>query len=118
MLDQHVQRPFLRRHPVVTAAAATTLTWWLWQGWYEAVALVVVVGLFVVVRRRRHAAAIRDAGLRARADYENRLSAAGDPRGLYGRYTPAWPNWYPDPQNPCRLRYFDGAAWTPHIRCR
>ena len=27
--------------------------------------------------------------------------------------TPA--NWYPDPQQPARLRYWDGAEWTGHL---
>lgn len=43
----------------------------------------------VVTRRRRKAAVIRDAGLRARADYEHQLTLAGDPHGIYGRFPPA-----------------------------
>ena len=115
MRDSGVHRPFARRHPVVTVLAAATAAWWLWQGWYEALALVVVAGLIVVARKRRRTALLRDAGLRARADYEHRLNLVGDPRGLYGRYAPVGPNWYPDPQNPRWLRYFDGLAWTPHV---
>ncbi|MCV7056432.1 DUF2510 domain-containing protein [Mycolicibacterium gilvum] len=118
MLYQHVPQPFARRHPVLTVIAAATLACWVALGWYEAVALAVAAGLLVVARRRRRAAAIREAGLRARAEYENRLTVSGDPRGLYGRYSPYRPNWYPDPQNPCLLRYFDGVAWTPHVSGR
>jgi hypothetical protein len=45
--------------------------------------------------RRRKAHAIRDAG-------------------LFGRYPPVQPGWFPDPQNRCQIRYFDGAMWTGH----
>lgn len=93
MRDSGVDRPFARRHPVVTVLAVVTAAWWLWQGWYEALALVVVAGLIVVARKRRRTALLRDAGLRARADYEHRLNLVGDPRGLYGRYAPVGPNW-------------------------
>jgi hypothetical protein len=64
--------------------------------------------------RRRKAIAIRDAGLRARADYEYRLSLRGDQRGVFGRYPPVQAGWFPDPQNRCQIRYFDGVMWTPH----
>jgi hypothetical protein len=97
-------------------------SWWLWHGWYEPLAVTAVVGLLVVVTRHRRAVAVRDAGLRARAEYEHRLSLAGDPRGMFGRYPPVQPGWYPDPfaarrgdrQHRYQLRYFDGAVWTPH----
>ena len=70
--------------------------------------------------------AVRDAGLRARAEYEHRLSLAGDPRGTFGRYPPVQPGWYPDPfaahrgspQRRYPLRYYDGAVWTPHAVSR
>jgi hypothetical protein len=113
MLYQHVRQPFWRRHPWVTGAAAL-LACWLWaNGWYVPVASAAVLWLFLTVRRRRRANALRDAGLRARADYEHRLSIMGDPRGVFGRYPPVQAGWFPDPQSRCMLRYFDGAAWTP-----
>ena len=61
---------------------------------------------------------LRSAGLRARADYEYRLSLAGDQRGVFGRYPPVQPGWFPDPQNRCQIRYFDGAMWTPYAISR
>ena len=64
------------------------------------------------IRRRRRTNALRDAGLRARAEYEHRLNLSGDPRGVFGRYPPVQPGWFPDPQNRCQLRYFDGGVWT------
>ncbi|MBB2990765.1 hypothetical protein FHR72_002238 [Mycolicibacterium iranicum] len=118
MPEQIAHRPFARRHPALTVVAASTAAWWMWLGWYEVVAAIAVAGLLIVVRRRRRAAAVREAGLRARADYEHRLSIAGDPAGVFGRYRPARPNWYPDPQNPYALRYFDGLSWTPHVARR
>lgn len=115
MLYQDVHQPFPRRHPAVTFAAAVTAAWWLWQGWYAPLVLTGAVALLVVVHRHRRAVAIRSAGLRARAEYEHRLSLAGDPRGMFGRYPPMQAGWHPDPQYPRALRYFDGAAWTPHV---
>jgi len=108
-------KPFWRRHPVVAGIAALTTFWWLANGWYEAVAIAVTVGLLLAFTRRRKALAIRDAGLRARADYEHRLSVAGDQRGVFGRYPPIQAGWFPDPQNRWQVRYFDGAMWTHHI---
>lgn len=26
------------------------------------------------------------------------------------------PQWFPDPQNPAQMRYWDGAAWTAHVQ--
>lgn len=121
MLYQHV-RPFWRRHPAVSVIVLAMTSWWLWHGWYQALALTAVVGLLVGFSRHRRAAAVRDAGLAARAEYEHRLSLAGDPRGTFGRYPPVQPGWYPDPQHQaryrCRLRYFDGAVWTPYVALR
>jgi hypothetical protein len=114
VLYQQLRSPFWRRHPVVTGTAALVTFWWVANGWYEAVAVTAIVGLLIFVSRRRKAHAIRDAGLRARADYEYRLSLAGDQRGLFGRYPPVQAGWFPDPQNRCQLRYFDGAIWTGH----
>lgn len=96
----------------MSGAGAVLFGWLLINGWYPAATVLALVVMLVVVRRRRRAAAVRDAGLRARADYEHRLSLAGDPRGLYGRYPPVQSGWFPDPQNRYQLRYFDGAWWT------
>jgi hypothetical protein len=121
MLYQQLHRSFWRRHPVVTAAAVVLPCWLLLNVLLNGgamVAVVVMVGLFIIVRRRVRALEVREAGLRARADYEHRLSLAGDPRGLYGRYPPLQPGWFPDPQNRSQMRYFDGALWTPYARPR
>lgn len=114
MLYQHVHPPFWRRHPWVTGAAAVIVCWQLIHGSYTLVAITAAVVLVIYIVRRRRALAIRNAGLRARADYEHRLRLAGDPRGLYGRYPPVQPGWFPDPVSPRRLRYFDGSLWTWH----
>ena len=118
MLYQQVRRPFWRRHPVVTGAGLVLTLWWFFNGWYEALAVTAIVGCTDFRARRRRALARRDAGLRARADYEYRLSLAGDPRGLFGRYPPVQAGWFPDPQNRYQMRYFDGALWTGHARRR
>nr|WP_256736476.1 DUF2510 domain-containing protein [Mycolicibacterium hippocampi] len=109
----------------MTALALAMASWWLWQGWYEALAVTAVGGLVIAGQRHRRTVAVRDAGLRARAEYEHRLSLAGDPRGVFGRYPPVQPGWYPDPgaaigarQNRYQLRYFDGSVWTPHAVSR
>jgi hypothetical protein len=112
MLYQHVRRSFWRRHPVVTGAVLVLVAWQIIAGSYVFVALTAIFGLLIFIGRRRRALALRDAGLRARADYEYRLSLAGDPRGVYGRYPPVQAGWFPDPQNRYQLRYFDGALWT------
>ena len=117
MLYEQTRRPFWRRHPVITGAAALMTFWWLASGWYEAVVVTAIAGLLLLVSRRRKAHAIRDAGLRARADYEHRLSLRGDQRGVFGRYPPIQAGWFPDPQSPqsrCQMRYFDGVTWTGH----
>jgi hypothetical protein len=114
VLHQQVRRPFWRRHPVLGGTTVFMMSWWIANGWYEALAVAAIIGLLVYVARRRRAHAIRDAGLRARADYEHLLSLAGDQRGLYGRYPPVQAGWFPDPQNRCQMRYFDGATWTQH----
>ena len=88
--------------------------WQLMAGWYVTVATTAFVVLAIGIRRRKRALVIRDAGLRARAEYEHRLSLAGDPRGIYGRYPPVQAGWFPDPRNRYQMRYFDGAIWTPH----
>lgn len=88
MLYQPARQPFWRRHPVATGTAALVAFWWLANGWYEAVALSAIAALILFVNHRRKALAVRNAGLRARADYEYRLSLAGDQRGVFGRYPP------------------------------
>lgn len=90
--------------------------WWAANGWYAAIVVTALVGLTVFVTRQRRANSIRDAGLRARADYEHRLALAGDQRGVFGRYPPVQAGWFRDPQNHSRLRYFDGIAWTAYTR--
>lgn len=114
MVDEQDRRPAWRRHPVVTGTVALVMFWWLANGWYETVVLTAIVGLLLFVSGRRKALAIRDAGLRARADYEYRLSLRGDQRGVFGRYPPVQAGWFPDPQTRCRMRYFDGVVWTEH----
>jgi len=112
MLYQRVHQPFWRRHPLASCAAAVAAIWLWWSGAHLLVAVSVCVWLAILIRRRARANALRDAGLRARAEYEHRLNLSGDPRGIYGRYPPVQPGWFPDPQNRCQLRYFDGGVWT------
>ncbi|PEG35936.1 hypothetical protein CQY20_20500 [Mycolicibacterium agri] len=112
MLYQQARRPFWQRHPVVAACAVAATAWLLLNGAHVLVAVIGIAWLALAIRRRRRAIALRDAGLRARAEYEHLLSLRGDPRGIYGRYPPVQQGWYPDPRNRCRLRYFDGAMWT------
>ena len=118
MLYQPTRPPFVRRHPVIVGAAAAMALWWLWLGWYGPLLLIVGAGVGLAVRRHRRAAVIRDAGLRARADFEHRLCLAGDPRGTFGRFPAALPGWYVSPENGRLMRYFDGAAWTGHTAAR
>jgi len=112
MLYQQFRRAFWRRHPLMSGLGLAVIAWWLWLGWYEAVAVTVVDGLLMYASRRRRARTLRDAALRARADFEYRLSLAGDPRGVFGRYPPVQPGWFPDPRNGRAMRYFDGSMWT------
>ena len=114
MLYQPAGRHFVQRHPWLSGAGAVLLGWFLVNGWYSTVAIVALGVMFIALRRHQRAIAVRNAGLRARADYEYRLSLAGDPRGLYGRYPPVQAGWFPDPHNHRQLRYFDGALWTTH----
>jgi hypothetical protein len=114
MLYQQVHRTFPRRHPVLTATGLLLVAFGLWNGAYEAVAVTAIAALLLFVNHRRHAAAIRNAGLRARADYEHRLSLSGDPRGVFGRYPPVQAGWFVDPRNRYQVRYFDGTTWTQH----
>ncbi|KRE26519.1 hypothetical protein ASG82_08095 [Mycobacterium sp. Soil538] len=118
MLYQPARPPFPRRHPVVVGIAAAVAVWWLWLGWYAPLVMIVGAGMIVAVRRRRRAAAVRDAGLRARADFEHRLCLSGDPRGTFGRYPAVQPGWYVSPDNGRLMRYFDGAAWTGYTAAR
>jgi hypothetical protein len=97
---------------LVAGVAAVFTVWLLWTGSYVPVAAAGVAWLAIAIRRCSRANALRDAGLRARAEYEHRLNLSGDPRGVFGRYPPVQPGWFPDPQNRCQLRYFDGGVWT------
>ena len=97
---------------MVTGAAAVLTVWLVWTGAHVLVAVAGIAWLAIAIRRRRRANELRDAGLRARAEYEHRLNLSGDPRGVFGRYPPTQPGWFPDPQNRCQLRYFDGGVWT------
>ena len=98
----------------MTGTAGLLLIWQLLPWSHPFVITAAIVGLLVVIGRRRRATALRDAGLRARAEYEHRLCLAGDPRGVYGRSPPVQPGWFADPQNRYQMRYFDGAMWTPY----
>jgi Protein of unknown function (DUF2510) len=89
--------------------------WMLIHGWYVAVAAMAVGAALSQAARHKRNIERRNAGLRARADYEHRLSLAGDPRGIYGRYPPVQPGWFTDPIYPRLLRYFDGTTWTMYI---
>jgi hypothetical protein len=102
----------------MTCAAVLVACWLALNGWYVTLAVLTIAGLLIFSKRRRRAVALRDAGLRARADYEHRLRLAGDPRGIFGRYPPVQAGWFPDPQNRSLMRYFDGAAWTPYAAPR
>ncbi|MDT5328448.1 MAG: hypothetical protein QOF25_5600 [Mycobacterium sp.] len=108
----HGYLPFWRRHPAFVGAAAVLACWFMANGWYWAVAISATAATLVAIRRVRRSRAHRHAGLRARADYENRLNRYGDPRGVFGRYPPVQPGWFPDPQNRWQWRYFDGTTWT------
>ena len=111
----HRPRPhFWQRHPWMSGTGALLLGWLLLNGLYLPAAVMALIVLLIVARGHRRAAESRDAGLRARADYEHRLTLSGDPRGMYGRYPPVQAGWFPDPHNPRQLRYFDGALWTQH----
>ncbi|MDX1885683.1 DUF2510 domain-containing protein [Mycolicibacterium sp. 120270] len=112
MLLQPVHRNPWQRHPLLMTAAVAVAVWLVYSGAQVFVAVVGLAWLAVAVRRRRRANALRDAGLRARAEYEHGLNLSGDPLGIYGRYPPVQAGWFPDPQNRCQLRYFDGAVWT------
>jgi Protein of unknown function (DUF2510) len=115
VLYRPLRPPFWQRHPWFTGAAALFVCVQVMHGWYVPVVAIALTAMLAHIARRRRAAARRDAGLRARADYEHRLSLAGDPRGTYGRYPPVQPGWFADPTSPRLLRYFDGSAWTGFI---
>lgn len=90
MLYQRSRHPFWRRHKLTTATALLLAACLLAAGWYTTVAVAAGIVVLVALRRHRRAAFIREAGLRARAEYEHRLNMAGDPRGTFGRYPPVW----------------------------
>lgn len=88
-----VHLPFWRRHPVLVAGSALLAGWLVLQGWYVILAVLAMAATLIAIRRTHRARTIRHAGLRARADYENRLTSWGDPRGVFGRYPPAGAGW-------------------------
>ncbi len=114
MSGQQFHPAFWHRHPFV-ASFAVLGEWWLLQnGWYLTAAVPAAVVLYISLRRRHRYAQRRRSGLAARAEYENQLVLAGDLRGVHGRFPPARAGWFTDPANGARLRYFDGAAWSPY----
>ena len=112
VLYQRLRPPFWQRHPWFTGAAIFIVCWALIHGSYVPIVAIALTAMLAHIARRKRTQARRNAGLRARADYEHRLNLAGDPRGIYGRYPPVQPGWFPDPVYPRLLRYFDGSAWT------
>ncbi len=114
MLLQPTRPNLWQRHPVLTIAGVVLAAWLVYSGAGIFVAVIGVAWLALALRRRRRHNARRDAGLRARAEYEHRLNQTGDPRGIYGRYPPVQPGWFPDPRNRLQLRYFDGGVWTAY----
>ncbi|MBO0805230.1 MAG: DUF2510 domain-containing protein [Nocardiopsaceae bacterium] len=45
------------------------------------------------------------------------VAQAGVQPGAQAGGRPA-PDWYPDPQNPALVRWWDGQSWTPHVQSR
>lgn len=108
-------RPFIQRHPWLTAGFLLCLVWLITHGAYgEAVIAATGIGL-IAARRHRRSRDIRRSGLRARADLEHRLALAGDPRGTFGRFPPVRPGWFADPVDHSHIRYFDGTVWTGYL---
>lgn len=106
---------FARRHPWITVGYVLWVGWLIAEGSYSLAAVAVgIVGIWAL-RRHQQARDVRWAGLRARADIEHRLTAAGDPRGTFGRYPPVCAGWFADPTGGRRVRYFDGVDWTAHV---
>ena len=108
----YAHQPFWRRHPVIAGTAVFLACWLLAEGWYVTVTLVAGAVLLFAIRRSTRARRVRHAGLRARAELEHRFAQWGDQRGVFGRYPPVQPGWFPDPQNRWQWRYFDGVSWT------
>ncbi|MET4429075.1 DUF2510 domain-containing protein [Mycolicibacterium sp. 624] len=113
-----VNSRFWRRHPALVAGSVALAVWLSLQGWYATLAVLTTAATLIAIRRTRRARSIERAGLRARAEFENRLTGYGDPRGVFGRYPPARAGWFTDPVSQWRLRYFDGWAWTGHTAVR
>lgn len=90
MLYQQVRPPFWQRHPWLSAGVLLIGYALVVHGALALVLLAVGVWVVLAIRRRLRSAELRRAGLRARADYEHRLTLAGDPRGTFGRYPPVW----------------------------
>lgn len=115
MLFQQPARPFVQRHPWLTAGSLLCLAWLMTHGDYSLATVTAATVGVIAVRRHRRARVIRQSGLRARADLEHHLALAGDPRGTFGRFPPVQQGWFADPVDRSRIRYFDGAAWTGHV---
>ncbi len=92
------------------------MSWWLWHGAYEPSSVAAVATLLLWV------AAVADAPSRfamqvcAPARTTSTDSAFPVTRAASSAgYPPVQAGWFPDPQNRCQIRYFDGALWTQHV---
>ncbi len=118
VLYQQYRPALWHRHPFIAGVALIAAVWMVQAGWYTPVVLAAGIVVFIALRRRQRDGVARRAGLAARADLENRMVLAGDPRGVHGRYPPVRAGWFHDPGHPARLRYFDGAVWTRYTADR
>ena len=114
MLYQPVHRPSRQR--LMTAAGLLVAVWLLWNGAYVFVAVVGLSWLGITAQTQKGQRATR-----RRTARTCRIRTPAEPRGrsegIYGRYPPVQPGWFPDPQNRSQLRYFDGGSWTGYTAC-